>query len=74
MNRGGLKKWVPSQWRRKSSSMPSARLVSDNPEVLELMMVPGVLKGATRLSRLRLISLFSATASMTQSQSLTQCR
>ena len=34
--RGGLKKWVPSQWRRKASPRPSARLAIGMPDVLEL--------------------------------------
>ena len=39
--RGGLKKCVPSQWRRKSSERPSARAAIGSPDVFVLTMEPG---------------------------------
>ena len=71
---GGLKKWVPSQWRQNSSGKPAAKLPTGSPLVLELMTVPGLRKVATRSRRFRLISRFSATASIIQSASATHER
>jgi len=74
MYRGGLKKCVPKKWRRNSGERPSTILLMEMPEVFDDTMVPGFQNFSTFSRRLRLMSSFSTTTSMTQSTSPTQPR
>ena len=60
---------MPNQAQRKSSENPSAILCTGNPLVFVVTMVPGLRTASTFLSKARLISRFSTTASMIQSTS-----
>src|SRR5882724_8347423 len=72
--RGGLKKCVPAQCCWNSSLMPSAMKCTGNPDVLVVKIAPGFRNCATRASKFRLISRFSATTSMIQSASAQRAR
>ena len=64
---GGLKKWVPSQCRRKSPLRPSARPVIESPDVLELTIDPSRRSASTRSRSDRFASARSMMASTIQS-------
>ena len=74
MYRGGLKKCVPAQWRRKSSLRPSAMRFTGKPEVFVVTSVPGLRCFSIFSSSARLISKFSATTSTIQSACAHQSR
>ena len=74
MYRGGLKKCVPNQLRRNASLKPSTMLPTGRPLVFVVTIADGLRTASTFLSSVRLISRFSATASMIQSASASSLR
>ncbi len=72
--RGGLKKWVPSQRRRRSIGQPSAMAPTGMPEVFVVSTASGPQTAATLSSSPRFTSIRSTTASSTQSASASSAR